>query len=200
LASGGYPANVNPERFRLVAPFESDQTKWARLECINISDPQDRHRYELTTSFTSPEYGKKAVVETFEHLFHHYTQHPEAKSLGPDGKPCESDTRGLLGRSHIIAGRHRRIGKESDRRWEEGDELESLLFMPMEYEQAGGQAQEPKLARASERLIRKIKRIGKRRLVRFGLGRRILERICRREAVNDSTLQEYERRVREYRG
>jgi hypothetical protein len=48
-----------------------------------------------------------------------------AKSLCPDGEPCKADTRGLLGRSHIVAGKHRRIGKEHDRRWEEGDDLES---------------------------------------------------------------------------
>ena len=137
LADGGYPSNIDPERFRLVAPFESDQTKWARLKCINIGDPKDGRIYGLTTSFTSSEYGIKAVVETFGNLFHRYTQHPEAKSLGPDGEPCKSDTRGLLGRSHIIAGKHRRIGKESDRRWEEGDDIESLLFVPLEYEQPG---------------------------------------------------------------
>lgn len=198
LADGGYPVNVNPERFRLVAPFESDQTKWKRLTCINIGDPKDRRVYGLTTSFTSNEYGRKAVVETFENLFHRYAQHPEAKSLGPDGEACKSNTRGLLGRSHIIAEKHRRIGKESDRRWEEGDDLESLLFVPVEYEQPGEQAEAPTLARASERLIRLIKTIGIRKLVRFGLGRRILENICRRELLKASTLGEYKRRIQEY--
>jgi hypothetical protein len=38
-----------------------------------------------------------------------YPQHPKAKSLGSDGTPCVSATRGLLQRAHIIAGRHRRI-------------------------------------------------------------------------------------------
>jgi hypothetical protein len=52
LADGGYPANVNPERFRLVAPFESDQAKWEHAKCINIGDPNDRRQYGLTTSFT----------------------------------------------------------------------------------------------------------------------------------------------------
>jgi hypothetical protein len=35
--------------------------------------------------------------------------------------------------------------------------------------------------------------------VRFGLGRRSLEKICRRERVNVDTLREYERMVREYK-
>jgi hypothetical protein len=168
LADGGYPVNINPERFRLVAPFESDQTNWERVNGINIGDPKDGLRYVLTISFTSPEFGKKVVVETFENLFYRYMQHPEAKSLGLDGKPCKSDTRGLLGRSHIIAGKHRRIGKESDRRWEEGDDLESLMYIPVEYEQPGEQAKNKNLVRASERLIRQIKKIGIRELMRFG--------------------------------
>jgi hypothetical protein len=32
-----------------------------------------------------------------------YQNHPEAKSLGSDGKPCEFDTRGLLRRARIVA-------------------------------------------------------------------------------------------------
>jgi hypothetical protein len=167
LAEGGFPANVNPEHFRLVAPFESDQTKWKHLKCMNIGDPKDRRSYGLTKSFPSSEFGKKAVVETFENLFCRYVQHPETKSLGPDGESCKSDTRGLLGRSHIIEGKHRRIGKESDRRWEEGDDLESLLFVPVEYQQPGEQAENASLRLASERLIRLIKKIGTRKLVRF---------------------------------
>jgi hypothetical protein len=74
-----------------------------------------------------------------------------------------------------------------------------------EYEQPGQEEEDPSLARASERLIRTIKDIGIRELVRFGLarrircGRRILEKICRRELIECSKLREYERRVREYK-
>jgi hypothetical protein len=132
-------------------------------------------------------------------LLYRYTQHPEAKSLGQDGEPCKSDTRSFLERSHIIAGRHRRIGKESDRRWEEGDDLESLLRVPLEYEQPGEQQDNAHFAHASERLIRKIKKIGIRELVRHGCSRRVLERICRREMIPGVTLTEYDRRVRDYK-
>jgi hypothetical protein len=68
-------------------------------------------------------------------------------------------------------------------------------------------AQEPKAmrartgsqSRASEVLIRKIRKIGIRQLERFGCGRRILDRICRGESVSDSTLYEYEKMIREYK-
>jgi len=122
-------------------------------------------------------------------------QHPEAKSLGTDGEPCKADTRGLLGRSHIIAGRNRQISKEHDRRWEEGDDLESLLFKPIEFEPPGSEQKTNELAQASDRLIRRIKKIGIRALVKGGLGRRILEKICRRELVPVVTLRGYERRI-----
>jgi hypothetical protein len=132
-----------------------------------------------------------------EDLLYRYQQHPEAKSLDADGRPCDGATRGLLQRAHITAGKHRRIGKESDRRWEEGAELESLSYVPIEFEPPGSKCEQNQLARASERLIRKIRKIGIRKLVRFGLGRRILEKICRRELVNADTLREYEQRIRE---
>ena len=44
-----------------------------------------------------------------------YRVHPEAKSLGPDGRPCGPATKGLLGRRrlHLIDVRH--IGKEANK-------------------------------------------------------------------------------------
>jgi hypothetical protein len=71
-----------------------------------------------------------------------------------------------------------------------------MLSVPLEYEQPGEEAENTGLVLPSERLIRKIKKIGIRKLVRFGCGRRILEKICRQEYVNPSTLREYERMVR----
>ncbi len=199
LAMGGCPAGVDPKHFTLVAPFESDQKKWLGLACINIAGPNDRAVYKLSTSFTSPEYGKRAVLEVFEDLLYRYPQHPEANSLGSDGRPCDSATRGLLRCAHVIAGKHPRIGKEHERRWEEGDDLESLAFVPVEYEMLSAKRKDTQLAPASERLIRMTKKIGIRRLVGFGLGRRILEKICQRELINLTTLREYERKIREYK-
>jgi hypothetical protein len=43
-----------------------------------------------------------------------------------------------------------------------------------------------------------VKKIGIRKLIRQGLGRRIVEKISRRELVNASTNREYERRIEEY--
>lgn len=167
-----------------------------RLRCINIAAPNDPTLYKLSTSFTSPEYGKRAVLEVLEDQLYRYRQQPEAKSLSSDGRPCDGAARGLLQRAHIVAGKHRRIGKESDRRWEEAAELESLSYVPIEFEPPGIEQKRNELARASESQIRKIKRIGIRELIRSGFGRRILEKICRRQPVSVDTLREYEQRIR----
>jgi hypothetical protein len=63
VAKGGWPAGVDPRHFTLGAPFESDQRKWLRLPCINIAAPNDPTTYKLSTSFLSPQYGKRAVLE-----------------------------------------------------------------------------------------------------------------------------------------
>jgi len=182
----------------LVAPFESNQSRWMKSRCINIANAHDLI-YQLTTSFKSPEFGARAVVEAFDNLLHRYLKHPESKSLGPDGRPCIGETRGLLQRAHIVAANHRRIGKESDRRWEEGEDFESLMYAPIEFERSQrAHSSKGKTAIARESLIRKIKKIGIRALVRFGCSRRILERMSDRKPVLVSVLEEYEKRVEEY--
>jgi len=64
---------------------------------------------------------------TYGHMIEQYIRHPEAKSLGPDGEPCKPDTRGLLQRAHITAGRILFIDKETSSMWEQGDDLSAAL-------------------------------------------------------------------------
>ena len=96
----------------------------------------------------------------------------------------------------LLLAKHRRIGKKATGDGEEGAELESLSYVPMEFEPPGSEHKPTQLVRASESLIRKIKKIGIRELARRGLGRRILEKICRRQHVNADTLREYDQRIR----
>ena len=51
-----------------------------------------------------------------------YLGKPEVKSLAPDGSPCEAKTEGLLRRSEIVARGLVPVGKETDRRWEQGED------------------------------------------------------------------------------
>jgi hypothetical protein len=119
LAAAGQPGNVDPQHYTLITPFEPDQSEWIDALCFNIDDPKDAREYRLGTHFDSPHFGERAIVETFEELLHRYFYHPESKSLGPDGEPCQQKTRGRLRRPYIIGGKHHHIGKEVDRRWEE---------------------------------------------------------------------------------
>ena len=51
-----------------------------------------------------------------------YLKKPEVKSVAPDGTPCIGTTHGLLQRARITAGRLVPVGKETDRRWEQGED------------------------------------------------------------------------------
>jgi hypothetical protein len=51
-----------------------------------------------------------------------YLSKAEVKSLAPDGTTCDGATHRLLGRAKITAGKLVPVGKETDRRWEQGED------------------------------------------------------------------------------
>jgi hypothetical protein len=55
-------------------------------------------------------------------LLRKYLGKAETKSLGPDGATCTGSTRGLLQRARITAEKLVPVGKETDRRWDQGDD------------------------------------------------------------------------------
>ena len=119
-------------------------------------------------------------------LFHVYVvgyrEHPEAKFLGHDGKPCDSLTRGLLRRSHIVAKKHRYIGKETSRCWEQGEDMDLVDFRCAEFA-------EGKVI-ASNEIRKQIVEIGIRKVAReTGLHSDTVTLIARGIPVKPSTLQ-----------
>jgi hypothetical protein len=164
-------------------------------KCVNIYDSQSPV-YELTNEYD----GRGALPKNFFMLLDSYQNHPEAKSLGPDGKPCEFDTRGLLQRSHIVANWPPVcIGKESDRHLEEAEDLSLLEFKAMQYRQKGN-------ALADDEQLARIARVPKREFMRRGINQHTLEKICRQEPVRAiklakclKILEEYERPARDLR-
>ena len=78
-----------------------------------------------------------AVASQFARLLVEYQEHPEPKSLAPEGTDCKADTCGLLRRAHIVAGELRYVGKETDRKWEEGRDISVLDFAATEYGRSG---------------------------------------------------------------
>jgi hypothetical protein len=113
-----------------------------------------------------------------------YQNHPEAKSLGPDGKPCDFKTRGLLQRAHIVANWPPvYIGKESDRHWEESEDLSLLDFKAIEYKPKGN-------AVATDEQLARIATVPKREFIRRGINQHTLEKICRGEPVRGGQISE----------
>jgi hypothetical protein len=85
------------------------------------------------------------------------------------------------------------IGKESDRHWEEGDDLSLLEFKAIQYRPKGN-------AVANDEQLARIAKVPKREFMRGGINQHTLEKICRREPVRVAklskclnALEEYER-------
>jgi hypothetical protein len=115
-------------------------------------------------------------------LLDSYQSHPEAKSLGPDGKPCGSETRGLLQRAHVIANWPPiYIGKESDKHWEEGEDLSLLEFQTIQYRPKGN-------ALATAEQLARIAKVPRREFMRRGINQHTLEKICAGQPVRASKL------------
>jgi hypothetical protein len=121
--------NLTSEPVTLLGSFVKDSARWSRMRYINIHDG--------TTHTLSPS-TLLAVGQTFEMVFAQYWQHPESKSLGPDGMHCSSDTRGLLQRCPVTAAAtFCLIGKETERGWDQEDDISTLLPALVRYENAG---------------------------------------------------------------
>jgi hypothetical protein len=122
------------EKVLLVTPFSSKQERWFGSKCVNIHSGK-KYKMVDCTKEKNPPYNV-VFPSQFARLLIEYQEHPEAKSLAPDGTVCEADTSGLLQRAHITAGEFRYVGKETDRKWEEGGDISILEFKATEYGRA----------------------------------------------------------------
>ncbi|HSS98205.1 MAG TPA: hypothetical protein VLK33_14290, partial [Terriglobales bacterium] len=125
---GGFPPGLVRANFNFIVPFESDRRKWKSLRGINLWNGRI---YKIAMS---PDGRRDTVVpESFRIILRQYLQHPEVKSIAPDGSACVGNTRGLLRRASIQAGEVVPIGKETDRSWEQGEDPSMLTFKVKEY-------------------------------------------------------------------
>jgi len=129
----------------------------------------------------------------FGRLLTQYQQHPEAKSLAPDRKPCRADTRGMLRRTYITAGELRYVGKEADRKWEEGDDISVLEFKTTEYGRS-------KRVVASEEVKSAIAKIGINKCAReSGFDRKnFIRKLIRGIPVKRNSYEEFVRWLQGY--
>ncbi len=117
-------------------------------------------------------------------LWRHYL-HPEDKSLAPDGELCNAYTRGRLQRRPIRALLpFVLIGKEIERRGQEGEEISVLENAgPIQYSQRQTLRTRP----CVPELVKRLNRFSLRKLERSGLTRDTIIRARRGNRVHPST-------------
>jgi len=154
----------------VIVPFSTKQGEWSKLEGIDI---HNRNRWGTYRRYRLDDPNFHPV--TYGHMIEEYIRHPEAKSLGPDGKPCTAETRGLLQRAHITAGRIRYIDKETSSMWAQGDDLSVISdndetgFRVIEY----GRRRRVTLP---DPVKDEMREMGLRELRRRGIGQHTIER------------------------
>ena len=146
------------EQVLLVCAYSSKQEEWISLECVNVYDGKKYRMLNCRKTNANVPYNV-VFPSQFAHLAIQYQKHPEAKSLAPDGSACKAETKGLLKRTHVVVEEVRYVGKETDRKWEEGDEISLLDFSATEYGRKGKVV-------ASEEIKAAIKTIGINRCAR----------------------------------
>ena len=115
----GHPIGTDPDRFHLIAPYESDARKWSNLPWV---DQYSGQRYDIT-SVGSHGARLTARVKTYGDVLHEYEHHAEPKCAATDGAASTKQTLGLLKRRHVLIDLLRFIGKESNRIEEVEDTL-----------------------------------------------------------------------------
>jgi len=178
------------EKVLLVTEFIPKQDRWFDIKCVNIHSGK---RYKLVDCTVEDNLQYNVVFPSqFARLIIEYQEHPEAKSLAPDGTPCGAGTRGLLKRANIAAGEFRYIGKETDRKWEEGDDISVLDFKATEYGRA-------KKVVANASIADEVRAIGIRRTMGLTkMSQHTIEKLIRGEIVKRKTYEHVLKAIRVY--
>jgi hypothetical protein len=167
-----HPRTRDKLKLTLLTPFSKKRADWPHSLCINTHDGMSYRLDELS----------RADVITLGDVLCGYVQHPEIKSLGPDGEKCKAYTRGLLRRMTINGGLQHCIGKEVSR-FEQGkdDFIENIDDVCIHYD--GGRVA------ANESLIAEISTRGLRKTTdETGLDRKTIRAILKGRKVKASTL------------
>jgi hypothetical protein len=158
-------------------PFSKNRDQWIQTKAL---DTHKGESYPITLLDPNGQ-TTKLEVKCYGNIVGAYREHPEAKFIAHDGSPCDRLTRGLLTRSLVIANRHRYIGKETSRHWEQGDDPSLVDFTCFEY--CHGKAI------ADDEIKAKINEIGIRKLARHtGINRETVAMIAKGMPVKPITL------------
>ncbi len=167
-----HPRTRDKLKLTLLTPFSKDRAGWPHSLCINTHDGKSHCLDALS----------RADIITLGDILCGYIQHPEIKSLGPDGEKCKAHTRGLLRRMTINGGLQHCIGKEVSR-FEQGkdDFIENIDDVCIHYD--GGRVA------ANESLIAEISGCGLRKTTKeTGLDRKTIRAILSGKKVKAWTL------------
>jgi hypothetical protein len=167
-----HPRTRENAKLTLLTPLSKNREMWAKSLCVNTRDGKSYRLDEIS----------RADLITLGDVLCGYIQHPEIKSLGPDGEKCSAETRGLLRRIPIKGGLHHPIGKEISR-FEQGqdDFIENIADECIRYDGGRVAANESLIAEINERGLRKTAK-------ESGLDRKTIRAILNRRKVKASTL------------
>jgi hypothetical protein len=167
-----HPRTCDKLKLTLLTPFNKNRADWAHSLCINTRDGEPYRLDNLS----------RAEIVTLGDILCGYTQHPEIKSLGPDGEKCKAHTRGLLCRMTINGGLQHCIGKEVSRFEQgKGDFIENIDDACIHYDGGRAAANESLVAEISSRGLRKTTK-------ETGLDRKTIRAVLNRKKVKVSTL------------
>jgi hypothetical protein len=165
--------NLSTLPITLLGPFEKDPARWEKMLYINIHDG--------TTHTLNPP-SALVLVQTFGMVFSQYVRHPEYKGLAPDDRPCKGDSHGLLKRYPVTATAFQLIGKETERGWEQAEDISTLLPSLKHYDQNTGTA--------NQFLRERLQRVSLNTLQQeTGLSRHTILRTRRAERVHPRSLR-----------
>lgn len=107
----GYPVGVDPSRFQLIAPYESDAAQWTQLPWF---DRYSGTRVQVSTT-EADDGPQKARLQSLRDVIGEFQTHPEAKSADVDGNACSRRTVGLLQRRVVRETYVAHVGKETNK-------------------------------------------------------------------------------------
>jgi hypothetical protein len=111
VAPFGHPSGADPDRFHLIAPYESDPRKWEKLPWM---DQYSEERYRISASLPGAT-RSLARVKSYGDVLEEYEFHPEAKCADAGREPCTKQSIGLLARRQVRIEKLHFIGKESNK-------------------------------------------------------------------------------------
>jgi len=155
------------------------ELKWGGIS-VGSNAPPRKPGHKKLSERPKVEIIDGVTFQTAETVFSQYVRHPEYKSVAPDGTPCKADTHGLLRRYPVTAApEFHLIGKETERGWEQADDISTLLPSLKRYERNMGTAAESLrqvLHKMSLSALQRETGLSRHTILRAGQGERVYPR------------------------